>query len=48
MFMGAEHAKTYNYGAETPGPRYQLVNAIGTQQEGGKNTQPQWAFGTDS
>jgi len=47
MFMGAEHAKTYNYGAETPGPRYQLVNAIGTQQEGGKSTHPQWAFGTD-
>jgi len=47
LFVGAEHAKTYNYGAESPGPRYESVSAVGTQQEGGKNSNPQWRFGTD-
>lgn len=47
LFIGAEHAKTYNYGSDTPGPRYNSISAVGTQQEGGKNSNPQWRFGTD-
>ena len=46
VFMGAEHAKTYNFGAGTPGPRYQSINAVGPQQDSGKADAPQWNFGT--
>ena len=45
IFQGAEHSKTYNF-SETPGPRYSCTDSVGTQQEGGKATMPQWAFGT--
>lgn len=47
VFQGAEHAKTYNYGAETPGARYNSPSAVGVQREGGKSSLPQWQFGTD-
>jgi len=46
VFMGPEHAKTYNFGANTPGPRYQSADAVGPQQDSGKVSPPQWNFGT--
>jgi len=45
-FMGPEHAKTYNFGANTPGPQYQSQDSCGMQSDSGKNSPPQWNFGT--
>ena len=44
--MGQEHAKTYNFGTFTPGPTYQSMSGVGTQQDSGKVSPPQWCFGT--
>ena len=46
VFMGHEHAKTYNFGAGTPGPEYESNDSCGMQTDSGKNSPPQWNFGT--
>lgn len=47
VFMGPEHAKTYNYGISTRhGVPYNAIDAVGPQQDSGKNSPPVWNFGT--
>lgn len=45
IYMGPEHAKTSSISV-TPGPCYEVPDAVGPQADGGKNSQPEWRFGT--
>ena len=45
VFMGPEHAKTSVISC-TPGPCYEVNGACGNQHDSGKNSPPQWCFGT--
>jgi len=46
VFMGPDHAKTYNFGMNSPGSRDDSIDAVGPQQDSGKVSPPVWNFGT--
>lgn len=45
VFAGSQFAKTNNVSI-TPGPCYENINSVGLQADSGKNSYPQWQFGT--
>ena len=45
LFAGSEMAKTSSISI-TPGPCYETIDAVGAQADSGKNSYPQWQFGT--